>query len=253
MSKKIAIITDASGGIMKKTISSERVNLFEPNDYIYFMVHISGELTADELAVAVKAAYMVNESTMSRIVLEDDGTAFYDLLNESGCTVTIAQKDWQDIIRENEKIPFNIKAGELLRVFIIPSGTELSLLIMAHHLAGDGKSLAYFLEDVMKTLSGEKTAYKPLRLVTKDYFTQEFRLPLYVRLYPNKFNRQWQRTGTNFTRDDYYRIHETYWREHRSQVFYEQFSPEELSQIKSAAKEMGVTVNSYLTKGTSFF
>jgi len=232
---------------MKNYIYSERVDLFEPNVYIHFLVQILGEPSPDCLASAVKTAFTLNEATMSRIVLEKNGEAFYEKMDKSGCSVAITRKDWKELIRENEKLTFNINQGELMRVFVIPSDEKISLLIMAHHLVGDGKSIVYFLEDVMKVLSGEKPEYKPLYLITKDYFPEESKLPLYLRLYAKSFNRKWRRSGRNFTWDDYYKIHETCWKERSSQVVYETFSPEEVNRIRLCAKEMGVTINSYIT------
>jgi len=62
---------------MKNYIYSERVNLFEPNVYIQFLVQILGKPSPDYLASAVKTAFTLNEATMSRIVLEKNGEAFY--------------------------------------------------------------------------------------------------------------------------------------------------------------------------------
>lgn len=53
---------------------------------------------------------------------------------------------------KNEKIPFAIDKGELVRVFIIPSGDKTQIMIMAHYLAGDGKSINYFVKDIMDAL-----------------------------------------------------------------------------------------------------
>lgn len=229
---------------MKNYIYSERVNLFEPNVYIQFLVQIEGEPFIDELVLAVKAAFAANEATLSRIVLEKDGMAFYEKMNESGCNVIVTQKDWKDLIRENEKLPFNIDKGELMRVFVIPSGGELSLLIMAHHLVGDGKSITYFLEDVMNALAGKKLEYKPLHLITPNSLPKE--LPLYIKLYVNKFNRKWKRRGRNFTWKEYYDIHKIYWKERSSEVICETFTMEEVNTIRLYAKEMKVSVNSYI-------
>ncbi len=62
---------------MKNEILTERVNLFEPNDYIFFCVELCGDFTADMLAKAVRAAFEANEATMSKIVLTDSGNAYY--------------------------------------------------------------------------------------------------------------------------------------------------------------------------------
>lgn len=231
---------------MKHYIYSERADLFEPNIYIQFLVQISGDFSPDDLISAVKTAFKANEVTMSRIVLEKTGTAYYEKMNESGCKVVFSQKEWIELIRENEKIPFDINKGEIIRVFVISSNGKISLLIIAHHLAGDGKSITYFIEDVMKALSGENLEYKPLYLIIKNFFPKESKLPIYLKLYVNSFNRKWQRSGCSFTWDDYCNIHETYWKERSSQVIYETFSREEIDRIRICAKEMGVTVNTYI-------
>lgn len=68
---------------MKKYIISERPNLSEPNVYISTIVKIEGDIAVDKVAKAVQTAYTSNESTMSKIVLEENGSAYYERLNES--------------------------------------------------------------------------------------------------------------------------------------------------------------------------
>lgn len=229
-----------------KNFLTERTNLFEPNDYIQLLVQLEGNPSTDDAVSAVKSAFAANESTMSKIVLEKDGTAFYERMETSGCSVTVAQGDWREIIRENEKRPFGLEHGELMRVFVIHSGESISLLIMAHHLAGDGKSITYFAEDVMNALSGKTLNYKPLNLITEDSFAKDAKLPFAVKSYVNRLNKKWKNTGKNFTWEDYYNLHNKYWREHDSQFICETFSADELNKIKLCAKVAGVSVNSYI-------
>jgi hypothetical protein len=231
---------------MKNCISSERANLFEPNVYIQLFAQISGNPAADDLIQAVKTAFLNNEATMSKIVLTKDGTAFYEKMQDSGCNISISHKSWKEIIKENEKATFNIHQGELVRAFIIPSDENVSLLIMAHHLAGDGKSMVYFLEDVLKALAGEELEYKPLRLMGDQDFSQDSNIPFLFKMYANRFNRKWNKGSRVFYWEDYYTVHEFYWKNHCSQIVYETFSAEEMSAIKLCAKEMNVTINSYI-------
>lgn len=224
-------------------ILTERPNLFEPNDYITFCVRISGKLCARDLVSAVKSAYKANESTISRIILRPDGRAFYEMLPESSCKVEITNGDWQEIARRNEKIPFELKNGELIRSFVIPYGNEFILLIMAHHLAGDGKALVYFIESVMNALSGVKLKFKPLSVLTRESFTE--RLPFFVRKYTAYCNRKWRAMGEqSFTWEDYYNLHNGYWANNASRIQHKTFSSEETAHIKELAKQIGVSVNS---------
>lgn len=232
---------------MKNSICSERVNLFEPNVSIAFLVEITGKPSADDVVSAVKSAFAANEATLSRVVLEKDGMAFYEKMNESACSVTVTWKDWKELIKENERVPFHIRQGELMRVFVIPSGGNISLLLMAHHLVGDGKSVVYFLEDVMKALVGGTLEYKPLHVITPDILSTASGLPMFYKLYVDNFNRKWKRSGRSFDWDDYNQIHRTYWKDRRSEVLCELFPREQLNRMQQSAKEIGVSVNSYLT------
>lgn len=228
-------------------IITERPNLFEPNDYITFYIEISGEVYPEDLSDAIKAAYRANESTTSKIVLKPDGAACYERIEHSGCKVEILQGDWQEIVRANEKIPFKLENGELVRSFIIPSEGKLSLLIMAHHLAGDGKGCVYFIEGVMNALSGAELEYRPLTLLTELDFPKTKKLPFAAKMYIDFCNKKWRAMGNPaFTWEDYYRIHNLYWGKNESSIRYKTFCKEETTQIKERAKQMEVSVNSYV-------
>ena len=64
---------------------------------------------------------------MSKIVLKSDGVAYYEKMSKSNCKVEILQGNWQEIIKENEKCPFELEKGELIRCFIIPDGENSHL------------------------------------------------------------------------------------------------------------------------------
>ncbi len=231
---------------MEKYIDSERVDLFEPNIYIQFQVQIIGNPLPEEIVTAIKKAFLANEVTMSKIEFDGLGNSYYKRMEESGCKVSIVKDKWLDLMRMNEKIPFAIDQGEFIRVFVIMSKEGTYLFLMAHHLVGDGKSITYFLEDIMRALSGEKLEYKEMELITQESMPPKSELPKLVKLYASRYNHKWKSTGRIFHWKDYYKIHETYWKDRSSQVLLEYFTPEELTQIHKNAKQIGVSVNSYI-------
>lgn len=238
---------DIQGNKRGNFIYSERADLFDPNIYITFYVKVMGNPKTDALVRAVKEAFLANEATMSKVVLGEDGLARYERMEESGCRVSVTEKDWKTIVIENEKREFRINEGEMLRVFVISSHQEKELLIMAHHLAGDGKSIVYFLEDAMRALIGEKLEFKPLNLIKDDSFPENSKLPFFYRLYVKEFNRKWNKNRCDFKWDDYKEIHKTYWMNRSSNIIYRNFSSEEADALRKKSKRAGVSVNSYIT------
>lgn len=227
----------------KNYIRSERPNLFEPNVYISMVVKLSGAVTKEKLKSAVMLAYSKNETTMSKIVLEENGAAYYELLDQSGCKVFFEQRDWKEILKESEKQPFDLKNGELIRTYIITDKEELTLFILAHHLAGDGKSILVLVDDIMNALDGTALTYKPMVLIDQNYLKKRAKLPFLVNLFVNNRNRAWRKKGTAFTWEDYSAIHKKYWEKHSSEIEIKTYSAKELK--ADCAK--GVTLNSYLT------
>lgn len=223
-------------------IITERPNLFEPNDYITVSVKIIGTICPDKLTVAIKEAYKANETTMSKIMLHKN-KAYYEKIYLSGCKIEITEKNLLEIIKINEKIPFALDKGELIRTFIIPNKNNTEIIIMAHHLAGDGKSIIYFIKDIMNALSGAPLIYKSLTPLTKQEL-QQTSLTIPAKLYIHYCKRKWK--DYSFTWQDYYHLHNKYWETTHSDIKYITLSIKETQQILEEAKHIGCSVNSYI-------
>lgn len=231
------------GYVKMNEIVTERSELFEPNVYITVCVEIAGKVCPHKLSDAVKRAFEANESTMSKIVLEQ-GTAYYEKMSASNCKIKIKNENgnWVELVTRTEKIPFAIDDGELVKVFIIPSADKTRLVVMAHHLAGDGKSIIYFVKDIMNSLAGIPLAYKPLTLFGRDLPKKG--LSVIAKLYASYCNHKWD--NRFFTWRDYYDIHNKYWETVSSDIKYKTLSVEETQKIIEDAKQIGCSVNSYV-------
>lgn len=224
-------------------IVTERVNLFEPNVYVTVCVEITGKVCPHKLSDAVQQAFEANEATMSKIVLEH-GAAYYKKLPASRCKIEIEDKDisWTELVKQNEKIPFAIDKGELVRVFIIPSEDKTQLTVMAHHLAGDGKSVIYFVRDIMNALSDTPLIYKPLALLERNLPPKG--LSVSAKLYARYCNYKWD--DRFFAWQDYYDLHNKYWKTVSSDIQYKTLSAEKTQKIMERARQIGCSVNSYM-------
>lgn len=155
----------------------------------------------------------------------------------------ITDKNWIELVRENEKLPFEIDKGELIRTFIIPADTGTQIMIMAHHLVGDGKSILYLIKDMMNALAEKPLTYKPLVLLDKNYFL-DTSLSVSAKLYVRYCRRKWK--NCFFTWQNYYDLHHKYWEAACSDIQYKTLSVSETEQIIEKARQIGCSVNSYL-------
>lgn len=231
---------------LKKYISTERANLFEPNVYISMVVELGGKLQAGEVYDAVEVAYTKNEATVSRIVLEDDGTAYYERMEQSGCKVFYDQRAWQTILQESEKKPFELWNGEFIRTYINCSDRSATIFIMAHHLVGDGKAMVCFTHELLQILEGETVAFQTMNLIDAQGLIKNSTIAVPFKGITQYINRKWRKVGKTFGWEDYLKIHNTYWASKQSCITIDKYDDTEISKMKEFSKNNGITLNSQL-------
>lgn len=221
--------------------------LFDPNIYTAVTLTLkrkNEDLSVEKIKNAVEKAYTQNETTMSKIVL-DNGNAYFENMPETGCKVFVDQRDCLDILNENQKNTFKINEGEFIRTFIIDGKDEISVFIMAHHIVGDGYSLVLFAQDILSNLAGEAVEYKPLNN-QNDEVVPNIKYPFKKKLGIKLLNAQWKKTGKVFAWEDYYDIHRKFWENRQTEVSTTTISEDELLKMKEESKELGITINSYI-------
>jgi len=219
--------------------------LYEPSVYISLLASIEGDITKEEMKEAVEKGYTGNETTMSKVILEN-GNIYFQNLAATGCKVFTDDRNWQEIMHENEQSTFRINEGELVRSYIIPNKEGLSLFIMAHHIMGDGKALIMLLEDILCNLAGREVRYRPLNKEGAEKIPSDLKLPIPARIGIKALNAIWKRKRKLFTWEDYYKVHEKFWKDRQSDIQFETIDKEQLDFIKAECKEWGISVNSYV-------
>lgn len=219
--------------------------LFEPSVYISLLASIEGDITTEEVKEAVEKGYAGNETTMSKVILEN-GNIYFQNLAETGCKVFTDERNWQEIMHDNERSAFRINEGEFVRSYIIPKEHGFLLFIMAHHIMGDGKALIMLLEDILCNLSGKEVEYRPLNREGIEKIPSDLKLAMPVKGGIKVLNAIWNRNRKLFTWEDYYKVHERFWRDKQSDIQFETIDKEQLDIIKAECREWGITVNSYV-------
>lgn len=224
----------------------ERTFLFEPNIYMTIIVTIEGDISEEEICEAVKKAYTQNQTTMSKVVLDEQGKVYMEEMNETGCKVFVDKRDWLEIMRENERKPFRIDEGELIRTFIIPRGKQKDIYLMAHHITCDGGGLLLFAEDILDNLQGKKVEYRPTKVMPEKEMLDKGNLSFVEKIGLKSLSQKWGKEKRVFDWEDYYKVHEEFWKKRRTEISFKKIEGSELENLKEECKKYGVTVNSYL-------
>ena len=154
---------------MKHEIKYERGELFDVNMIIVFQIDIRGVPAEKEITDAFNKAVSVNEILLSRIIIENDGRAFYTDNSSPKSSIQKADTNFDAIRQREEKKRFRLEDGEFIRAYYKIEDGKTSILFLMHHMAGDGMSLEYFIEDFMVFLSGGSREFKKIRTAeTKD-------------------------------------------------------------------------------------
>lgn len=227
-------------------IETERGDLFDINMMITMQVTVSGRSSEAALSAAFREAAAAFEILNSRVVIDKNGTAYYDSCENSANSITFRDFELEELIRENERRRFALEDGEFLRCFVSLSDDErMKMCFMMHHLGGDGKSLCYFIEAFLKALSGEKTGYRKIMLITNDTLPRDCKLTLLAKWVVKTCNKKWRKERRVFGFDDMKAAYQLYWKDHRSVVRNEVTESEALGEKLKICKENRIGFTSY--------
>lgn len=224
----------------------ERTFLFDPNIYMTVVVTIEGDVSEEEVCEAVRKTYIQNQTTMSKVVLDEQGKAYLEEMEETGCKVFVDKRDWVEVLRENERKPFRLEEGELIRTFVIPRGRQTDIYLMAHHVAGDGGALLILAEDIFSNLEGREVQYKPTKVITSEELMKRGNLNFLEKLGLKKLSKKWGENRKIFGWDDYYKVHEEYWKNKCTEISFHEIEGSKLEELKAGCKKLGVTLNTHL-------
>ena len=99
-------------------IETERGDLFDVNMMIAMQVKVWGKAGEAELTEAFRAAVEAFEILNSKVVIDQNGDAFYDNCREPMNRIVFRDFKLEELIQEQERIRFKLEDGEFLRCFV---------------------------------------------------------------------------------------------------------------------------------------
>lgn len=231
----------------KIKIDKERTWVFSPVNNIVIKVDINGSFLVEQLKEAIRDTAYHYEMLHQKIVLDEEANAYYQKAEFFEPLIKPMRSDWKEMASEQEKHPFAIDQGEFIRFFYSKTETGAAILIIAHHIAGDGISFTYFVQDILRSLSGEKIEYKKLELFSMEKLPKESRLRAPMSWLMKYMNWKWKKEGRKFDFDDYYSMYKKYWNKRETLVDTYYFDDNIYDAVNKFSKEYKITINSLIT------
>ncbi len=234
-------------GTVNRKVDKERLWVFAPVYLVVSKAEITGDITVAALREAIKKATASHELLQQKIVLDHEWNAYYSPCEPFPFVIEEYEGDWREVVYAQEKIPYAIERGEFIRFFLQQRADGVSIMFVAHHLAGDGTSYAYLLQDILRAAAGECLEYKPLHLFSMDSLPKESQLTFLMRLLMKSMNQKWNKTKRQFTFEEAGELYRDYWEKHSSSITEEVIEGEVYDGIIKNAKAHDVTINSVIT------
>ncbi len=234
---------------MQNVIKKERIHLMSPCANVCAIMSFEGAPSHDEMQHAINIAVERNRILRCRVVLENDGSAF---LEECVPPVGIELQEFDcgcdagAFALEQEQLPFRLDEGEVIRFFRRSDGNHSELVVVTHHLVCDGGSLVILAGDILSALNGADVAEKPVRLLEASDLPKHHGLNFAMRLMLRGTNSQWRKTGRAFGFEDYRRLAASYHSNHRTALYRDELSGEQLERLKKYAHDGGFSINSLI-------
>ena len=218
---------------------TERVHYYCPSIHIVMAVTITGSPDVNEMTQAVRKAAAKHEIQQSRAYIDDNGEAFFAPAEDR---VANTEDAWKDIIAEQELLPFHIEEGELVRYFLV-RGFQTRLVIIAHHLVGDGTALLYYIRDIMEALEHPKAELElqPIRIFQPEDIPRQAKLNPIIRYMMNQLNRSWKKSRRIFSYEEYSSMCQAYWKERRTITLDHSIPGQELGQLLEVCRSHKVS------------
>ena len=227
---------------MKYKIETERENLFDVSIVIAMRVRVEGEVILEELEKAFAKAVASHEILNSKIVIEDNGDAYYVDCENPLSSFKESSLGFEELINVNEGIRFRVEEGEYIRGFLTPDG----IVFLMHHMGGDGKSLLYFIETFMNILAGEKVQKVAFEHLPVSALPKDSELSCLYKSFVKFWNKRWAKQKHVFTYADMDNSYKEFWQTHKTKTVVDVYSEDTLKDLLAKSKEAGCTLTSYL-------
>jgi hypothetical protein len=237
----------------KRRIEKERLWIFAPANNVVFDCDIVGTFSKEEFVNAIHVAADSFEALKSKVEIDEENVAWFVPCDQMNIQISETYADLQTIIMKQEQIAFDLGNGEYLRFFYQPGQDQFHLVLIAHHIIGDGLSFITLIKQIVEVLHGNTVCVDavPAKCIDIRQLAGDTKLSFLIRTLMKSMNKKWDQSGKAFEKKDFDGLFTNYWKTHCSNVAMEEIAGNEYRTLIDYSKRNKLTINTIIT--TAFF
>lgn len=197
-------------------INTEREHIFSPDIHVGIAAKINTSIDNDRIYDAIKALYHRHPLLTATIIFDEKNTAYYKLYSSKPIQIEFVESEdpliWKSWMADTNHKPFDFQNGPMLKMLVIRSKGHTIFAVLGHHLLGDGISFVFFMRDFLAALDNHLDDMQLFPPIIQNALSlpAKGRLGWLMKVLAKKLNRDYRRSGKQFTYNDYYSLYETY-------------------------------------------
>jgi NRPS condensation-like uncharacterized protein len=238
----------------KLPILNERLFLRSPSINVCFRIILKGIFDKNQIENALKKVCIKHPLLNSFIELDNDNNAWFI---QDGTSPGIkyfesSEIDWQTWYRKADNVPFDFLQGPLVNFCVIIGGNT-EIIILGHHIIGDGIAYLNLAKDVLLALDNniDISPQIPPLMPAGRKFKKTVPLSFLSRMYARKLNKKWRKTRVRFSEDDYQEFFKQYRIKYSPNLYVASIEGEDLKTLLERSKSNGLTVNEIIASAFS--
>lgn len=200
-------------GRIKKLVNEERKYLWNPLSNVAVAVRIKGLVSVEKFRNAINRAAILHPLLSSRVLYDKDNIAWFHNDNVPEIPFRVVklknENQWLEEMRYENKIPFKLFEGPLIRFVLIKSPEVSEFMVYCQHAICDGRSLVYLLKDILALSVEPETNTASLLLpplLSSDDLsslnTSKGYRKSFSELVINVMNKKWKEDAMTFDQED---------------------------------------------------
>lgn len=233
----------------KIKILTERLFLRSPNINVCFRMVIARAIDQNRVNYLVNNLYKRHPLLNCSIKIDDNHEAW--LVENSGCVEfeyyrSEDMKDWKDWYKTKDGVPFDFLHGPLAKFCAISDNNETQIIVLGHHIIGDGIGYLNLAKDILLALD-DKFEAVPQIPPANNKFKKGKKLGFLSRLYAKKLNAEWVKYRRSFSENDYCVFFEQYRNKFIPEIYTNSVDKYGMERIIEKCKANNLTVNEIIT------